>query len=374
MKVLFIHSHKFRRINSKIYSLGGLSQEVLNRYIMQDNELTVIARIIDEQESKSNYSEIKDSRVKILNIKELKLKGLKQQIKQADIVILRLPCMIGNIAVKYIKKFKKKYLVEVVACAWDALTNHGFIGKLIAPLAYIMLKMKVKEATDVLYVSNSFLQSRYPTKGKNVACSDVVLEDIDSDVLKQRKEKLDKLNLDSKIVLGTCAAVNVKYKGQQYVIKAINKLKKQGINIQYELVGSGDNTRLNKLVKKYGLEDNVKFLGSMEHQDVFKWLDSIDIYIQPSNQEGLCRALLEAMSRACPCIASNAGGNPELIDKKYIFKKKNVKDLTHKLCNMLDRESLKKQSVNNFEKSKEYQKEKLEKRRMEFYKDLNRNE
>ncbi len=374
MKVLFIHSHKFRRINSKIYSLGGLSQEVLNRYIMQDNELTVIARIIDEQESKSNYSEIKDSRVKILNIKELKLKGLKQQIKQADIVILRLPCMIGNIAVKYIKKFKKKYLVEVVACAWDALTNHGFIGKLIAPLAYIRLKMKVKEASDVLYVSNSFLQSRYPTKGKNVACSDVVLEDIDSDVLKQRKEKLDKLNLDSKIVLGTCAAVNVKYKGQQYVIKAINKLKKQGINIQYELVGSGDNTRLNKLVKKYGLEDNVKFLGSMEHQDVFKWLDSIDIYIQPSNQEGLCRALLEAMSRACPCIASNAGGNPELIDKKYIFKKKNVKDLTHKLCNMLDRDSLKKQSVNNFEKSKEYQKEKLEKRRMEFYKDLNRNE
>ena len=45
----------------------------------------------------------------------------------------------------------------------------------------------------------------------------------------------------SKIVIGTAAAVNVKYRGQQYVIEALGELKKQGItNYEYHLVGGGE--------------------------------------------------------------------------------------------------------------------------------------
>jgi glycosyltransferase involved in cell wall biosynthesis len=33
------------------------------------------------------------------------------------------------------------------------------------------------------------------------------------------------------------------------------------------------------------------------------------------------RALIEAMSRGCPCIGSNAGGIPELLPPRYIFPK-----------------------------------------------------
>jgi glycosyltransferase involved in cell wall biosynthesis len=43
------------------------------------------------------------------------------------------------------------------------------------------------------------------------------------------------------------------------------------------------------------------------------WLDRIDIYLQPSRQEGLPRALIEAMARACPALGSTAGGIPELL-------------------------------------------------------------
>lgn len=39
-------------------------------------------------------------------------------------------------------------------------------------------------------------------------------------------------------------------------------------------------------------------------------------------QEGLSRALVEAISRALLCIASNCGGNPELLDERYIVKLK----------------------------------------------------
>ncbi len=40
-----------------------------------------------------------------------------------------------------------------------------------------------------------------------------------------------------------------------------------------------------------GLENQIKLLGPLSHDEIFEWLDSIDIYIQPSLLEGLPRAL-----------------------------------------------------------------------------------
>ena len=185
MKILFIHSHKFRKINSRIFSLGGLSEEVLNRYINKDDEITVISRIVNEERSKSNYSEIKDSRIKIKNIYDIKLKGLKKEIRESEVVIIRLPCLIGNIAIKFAKKYNKKYLIEVVGCGWDAYWNHGILGKILAPISYFSMRKNVKSASNVLYVSNNFLQNRYPTKGKTIACSDVIINEVEDNILKK---------------------------------------------------------------------------------------------------------------------------------------------------------------------------------------------
>ncbi len=368
MKILFIHSHKFRKINSRIFSLGGLSEEVLNRYINKDDEITVISRIVNEERSKSNYSEIKDSRIKIKNIYDIKLKGLKKEIRESEVVIIRLPCLIGNIAIKFAKKYNKKYLIEVVGCGWDAYWNHGILGKILAPISYFSMRKNVKSASNVLYVSNNFLQNRYPTKGKTIACSDVIINEVEDNILKNRLSKIDKFN-NKNIILGTIGAVNVKYKGQEYIIKAIKSLKENGYKVRYELVGSGNSEYLKKIAKKYNVLEEVKFIGSLEHNQIFTWLDNIDIYVQPSKLEGLCRAVIEALSRGCPCILSDAGGNVELIDNKYIFKKKNILDFIDKL-NKLNKQEMKKQAINNFNKAKEFSDKKLNEKREEFYSDF----
>ena len=49
---------------------------------------------------------------------------------------------------------------------------------------------------------------------------------------------------------------------------------------------------------------------------MFNWLDSVDIYIQPSLTEGMPRATLEAMSRGCPIISTSVGGLKTLIDSE----------------------------------------------------------
>ena len=76
-------------------------------------------------------------------------------------------------------------------------------------------------------------------------------------------------NRQSKIVLGTCATVDVVYKGQQDVIKAIANLKKIGFNIEYQLVGGGDTSYWESIAKEYGVSDQIKFIGVLKHEKVF---------------------------------------------------------------------------------------------------------
>ena len=114
--------------------------------------------------------------------------------------------------------------------------------------------------------------------------------------------------------------MDVKWKGQKYVIKAIADLKNKGITgIEYQLIGSGTGKKLIRYAKKLGVENEVKVIGALPHSEVWKWYDSIDVYVQPSFSEGLCRSIVEAMSRACPIICSDVGGNYELIEKDFLF-------------------------------------------------------
>lgn len=107
--------------------------------------------------------------------------------------------------------------------------------------------------------------------------------------------------------------------------------------------------------------------GSIEHDEIFKFLNDMDIYIQPSLQEGLPRAVLEALSMGLPVIGSKTGGIPEIVRKKDIFKKRNVKQIVNILEN-IDKNELKEMSKYSFEKIKEFDVEKLDNVRKEFYK------
>ena len=72
------------------------------------------------------------------------------------------------------------------------------------------------------------------------------------------------------------------------------------------------------------------------------------------------------MSRACPCLGSRTGGIPELLPDEFIFSKGNVGEIENILKN-LSKESLLKMARGNFEKVKEFTPEKLDAKRMEFY-------
>lgn len=78
------------------------------------------------------------------------------------------------------------------------------------------------------------------------------------------------------------------------------------------LVGDGDRIDASrKLARAAGVEDRVLFLG--QRGDVPEILQSSEIFVLNSRSEGMSNALLEALAAGLPCIATDVGGNPELV-------------------------------------------------------------
>ena len=90
-------------------------------------------------------------------------------------IFLRIPSIFSNIAANECLKIGKPYFAEVGGCAWDSYFNHSFIGKFIAPFVYLAQKKTVRNASFVSYVTEKWLQNRYPTDGISIVASNVYL-------------------------------------------------------------------------------------------------------------------------------------------------------------------------------------------------------
>lgn len=380
MKATFFHDTLLFYNEKDVYSVS-FGYEVWQRYLKVFDYLVVVARYRETRDfdttklKKSSGANV--SFVKVPNFKSMRTlykyfearKIIEEEVKKADAIIVR-NSTIGNIAVKYAIKYQKPYAYEIVGCPWDALWNYGNIqGKILAPFAYLRTKKIAKNSKFTLYVTQKFLQKRYPTKGYSKGCSDVFLPIIEEKVLINRIEKIKKMDLDKKLKIGMIGALTSKYKGFDLAIKSIKELNNKYNNVELHILGGGDASKWRKLAKKEKILDKIFFDGTLPSgYPVFEWIDNIDIFIQPSKVEGLPRALIEAMSRGCPAVGSKTGGIPELLDKDFVHKKGNYKDLALKIDKFIsNKEIMIQQAKRNFDLSKQYSKEILDEKRTKFW-------
>lgn len=380
MKLLFVHDGTLKYdTNTGKYYGTAVTPNSLSRYKHMSDDISIMIRTYPflEGESRERYMEI-PSEYKIIHVDNyMSLKGwlfnrgrvkkeLERIIKEMDLIVCRFSGETGKIAAGICHKLSKPYIIECVGCAWDAFWNYNWKGKLIAPYMTITQKRIIKRAPYVIYVTDKFLQKRYPTNGKSIGASNVELLPMDKTILEKRLEKINSKDLNI-ITLGTASAIDVPYKGQAYVMEAISILKKEGYKFQYLIAGGGSRSYLESKAREFGVTEDIVFMGALPHVKIFEWIDGLDLYIQPSDQEGLPRALIEAMSRACPAIGSTTAGIPELLDKEAIFTRKKVNELVKVLRQMSDREKLIKHANYNFNKALQYQRDVIYQRRNNFF-------
>lgn len=376
-KVLFVHDGPIYTNSDKSVFYGvHYNDTLIERYTYFGDQVSFMMRSSEVTETEGqNFSIIHHpafSFIEVPNFKSISTYFKKRQavttirkaVDEHDVIILRLPSAIGAIAFDYAKSINKPVLIENVACVYDALWNYNWKGKLIAKQKMKKYQAIFKKASHTIYVTDVFLQKRYPTKGKSIGCSDVIVNDLDSSILNKRVLKIQKPSKTP--VLGTISALDVPYKGQADVIKVLAILKKQNILFNYKIVGQGDATRLYNIIEQYEVADLVEVVGPLKQDQIFEFLDTIDLYIQPSKQEGLPRAVIEAMSRACPVLGSNIAGIPELINKEALFEAGNIKEIVQLLAEV-KKETLEQWARENFLKAETFKKELLDIKRVQFY-------
>ena len=119
------------------------------------------------------------------------------------------------------------------------------------------------------------------------------------------------------------------WKRPQDAIKLAHELKKQNLNFELEMLGSGKlEKKMQNLAKKYNLNDCVKFLGSIPADQVRDKMKQADIFLQTSDQhEGWGAVINEAMNSSCCVVCSRgAGSGPTLIEhghNGYLYDFKN---------------------------------------------------
>jgi glycosyltransferase involved in cell wall biosynthesis len=102
-------------------------------------------------------------------------------------------------------------------------------------------------------------------------------------------------------------------KGQVFLLQALRSVAERSPNARFLVVGGGtDLERIEKAAAAPPLAGRVAILGYQE--DVRPYLAAMDIFVLPSQSEGMPNALMEAMSMRRACVATRVGGTRELLD------------------------------------------------------------
>jgi len=122
-------------------------------------------------------------------------------------------------------------------------------------------------------------------------------------------------------------------KNYEMLIQAFQELYKEFPRLYCIFIGEGScRARLENLADSLGIKERVLFLGKMnEPQDA---LPVMDIFVLTSFSEGMSNTILEAMACSIPVVATNVGGNSEMVTKEingYLVDSGNI----IQLCNCI---------------------------------------
>lgn len=133
-------------------------------------------------------------------------------------------------------------------------------------------------------------------------------------VVQGEKQKLRQhLGLHSVPVIGCIGRLRCE-KGQIILIEAMAEVLKFFPSVQLVLIGDGpDWSMLRNRIDELGLRDNVRMLGSMSQDDVFRHLSVMDLMAVPSLFEGFGLVAAESMAAGLPVVGSDVDGLAELI-------------------------------------------------------------
>ncbi|MGO3127132.1 MAG: glycosyltransferase [Luteimonas sp.] len=264
------------------------------------------------------------------------------------------------------------FAVEVAADPYDGYSAESLGNHPLSPFfqwAFTrLMRWQCRSAVAVAYVTRSALQKRYPARSAQASFSFTSIDLIPRAFASQPRVYNHKGDSAFKLVI--IGNMQKTLKGHDILLKSLAKLREEGRNVFLTIIGYGENLEFYKsMASSLGLTESVNFTGKLENGDPIRdVLDKSDLFVLPSRQEGLPRALLEAMARGLPAVASRVGGTPELLEDYALVEANDTNGLTERIRYFMDcPERMSKESIRNLGVARTYSSDKVKAQRDLFF-------
>jgi glycosyltransferase involved in cell wall biosynthesis len=250
-----------------------------------------------------------------LSVKRLKI------WKDVNIIDAKYSYPNGGVAYLLHKKFKIKYVISTIGSDINVDTKKSKINLLIQ-------KFFIKKSHGLITVSKALGEEVQ----KIVKKSYVIINDglnIENRLLKKTNYNKPKGKIKFCFVGEICHD-----KGIHLISNLLDNFPLYSSDIfEWHLIG--------KVTDDYNLKsyNNVIFYHLLDNFEVLKMLESFDLLVFPSLNEGIPNTLKEAALFNLPVLASNVGGIPSFLDygkRGYIFESENIEDLQIKIQEIIN--------------------------------------
>lgn len=162
--------------------------------------------------------------------------------------------------------------------------------------------------TDRIIFVNQRLYNILPDSYKDIINGryEVILNGVDINYRYKKIDIYNRFNIDRRDILCFHPARFVKEKNHIRLITAMKPLLERDSRLKLVLAGSGRlKDRIERYVKELEIEKSVIFLGLIERDEVYNFLEHSELFLMPSISEGLNVAFLEAISMKIKIVVSN---------------------------------------------------------------------
>lgn len=321
MKILVV-SHEFPPIGG-----GGANAcyFLTKEYVRQGHEVVVVTAAYRELPAEETVNGVKIIRVKARREKEDKSTFLEMfsylfsaykytdklcKNESFDVCQVFFGIPSGPIGVHLKHKYKLPYIVRFGGGDIPgAQKRFAIVYKLLTPF----IRQIWREASSLVANSEVLKQraldfeDRYPIE--------IIPNGVDSEFFTHGRIEVNKKdvygNSDTNILF---VSRLIKGKGLQYIIPKMKEVY-DGTGARLTIVGDGPyREELEQITVDTGNSDYVSFVGKKNKDELYPYYDMANLFILPSESEGMPNVVLEAMSMGCPIVMTPCGGSKELID------------------------------------------------------------
>jgi glycosyltransferase involved in cell wall biosynthesis len=391
MKLKIFLEHRFQRTpDGRVWS-SFFNYEMWTRYLGVFSKVTLCARVADVPNVGKEMAPATGEGVELAGLpyyhgpRQYLLKRAEFRAAVAALVtpdtayIARVPGNVASLAIGALKARGIPYAVEVIGDPWDTFSP----GSSTHPLRWLFrrsfaraARRECRESAASLYVTEHALQRRYPPApgtptfhASNVFLTRPAVASAASAFVEQPRPASSFTDRPLRFVC--VGSFNLLYKAQDDLVRAFARAVILGLDAHLTFVGDGMYREgIEALARRQPcLQGRVEFAGQLRGgAAVREVLDRSHVFVLPSRQEGLPRAALEAMARGLPCIGSNVGGFPEILQPDAIVRPCDVAGLADCLMRLAkDPARLAEMSALNLRRASDFERDKLAVRQGAFY-------